>query len=262
MLLKKIVNIALNILLYTFLALCIFSVFFTVFAKRDSDGAAEIFGYQMRVVTTESMEKSDATDVSGFKIKSIPKNSMVFIDLLPDDAEDEDEWYRDLKVGDVLTFRYVYSSQITITHRITSITEKDSGGFIIELAGDNKSSDSEQLYQMIDTSVPNSTNYVIGKVTGQSLLLGAIMTVLKSTLGILLLVILPCLVIMCVEVIKIIKALNAQKREDERIKAEEKDNELLELRRKVAELEAEKDAQKSADEHPSDTTADSEVSAE
>ena len=50
-----------------------------------------------------------------------------------------------VKVGDVLTFRYVYATQVTITHRITSITEEANGEFIIELAGDNKNSEDGQL---------------------------------------------------------------------------------------------------------------------
>ena len=45
--LKKIGNILGNVVMYIFLAICIFAVFITVFSKR-SNGAAEIFGYQLR----------------------------------------------------------------------------------------------------------------------------------------------------------------------------------------------------------------------
>ena len=57
----------------------------TITAKKDKDGTATILGTQMRLVTTSSMEKSPATDVSGFKVKHIPVNSMVFIDVVPED---------------------------------------------------------------------------------------------------------------------------------------------------------------------------------
>ena len=180
---KKIANIVLNVFLYIFLAVCIFSVFLTVLSKRDSDGSAEIFGYQMRVVTSESMAKCEHTDVSSYEIKDIPLRSMVFVKVMPDDPNEADEWYRSLKVGDVITFRYVYTTQVTITHRITSITEKETGGFVIELAGDNKNSDDGQLYQTIDTSIPNNTNYVIGKVVGQAYLFGVIMSCLMNPIG-------------------------------------------------------------------------------
>ena len=137
---KRIGQIALDVLLYIFLAICIFSVVVTVLSKRDSDGAAEVFGYQMRVVTSDSMAESEFTDVSGFKIKDIPIRSMVFVKVMPDDPAEADEFYRSLKVGDVLTFRYVYTTQVTITHRITNIEEID-GGFKITLAGDNIGTD-------------------------------------------------------------------------------------------------------------------------
>ena len=240
---KKIGKIALDVLLYIFLAICIFAVIVTAISKRDSDGAAEVFGYQMRVVTSDSMSESEFSDVSAYKIKDIPIRSMVFVKVMPDDPAEADEFYRSLKVGDVLTFRYVYTTQVTITHRITSITEKDTGGFIIELAGDNKNSEDGQLTQVIDTSIPNNTNYVIGKVTGQAYLLGLLMSFLMQPVGIILLIIVPCFIIILLEVLKIVKVLGADKKKREQEEKQNKDNELEELRRKLAELEREKTEQ-------------------
>ena len=237
---KKIWNIVLNVLTYVFLAICIFSVFMTVLSKRDSDGAAEIFGYQFRVVTSDSMGACEYTDVSGFEIKDIPIRSLVFVKTMPEDPAKADEWYRGLEVGDVLTFRYVYSTQVTITHRITSITEKPTGGFVIELAGDNKNSEDGQLTQVIDTSIPNNTNYVIGQVTGQAYLLGVILGFLMTPLGIILVIIMPCFIIILLEILKIVKTLTADKKEREREEKENKEKELEELRRRLAELEKEK----------------------
>ena len=235
--LKKIGNIVLNVLLYVFLALCIFTVFVTLMSKRDSDGAAEIFGYQMRVVTSDSMAECELTDVSAYKIKDIPIRSMVFVKVMPDDPAKADEFYRSLKVGDVLTFRYVYTSQVTITHRITSITEKETGGFLIELAGDNKNAEDGQLTQLIDTSIPNNVNYVVGEVTGQSYLFGLIMSFLMNPIGLVLIIILPCAIIILIEVLKIIRTLTADKKKREQEEKEQKDSELEELRRRLAELE-------------------------
>ncbi len=242
---KKTGNIVLNVLLYIFLALCIFTVFLTVLSKKSSDGAAEIFGYQMRLVTSDSMSECEFTDVSSYKIKDIPIRSLVFVKVMPDSPEEADEWYRELQVGDVLTFRYVYTTQVTITHRITSITEKDTGGVVIELAGDNKSSDSSQLYQSIDTSVSNNTNYVIGKVTAKSYILGVIISFLMRPLGMILVIILPCLIIILLEVLKISRVLLADKKKREQEEMDKKETELKELRRKLAELEAQKSEQTS-----------------
>ena len=245
---KKIGKIALDVLVYIFLAICIFSVFITVFSKRDNDGAAEIFGYQMRVVTSSSMEKCELTDVSKFEIKDIPVRSMIFVKVVPDDPAEADKFYSSLKVGDVLTFRYVIQGrQETITHRITAITEKETGGFIIKLAGDNKNSEQGQLKQIIDTSISGNTDYVIGKVMGQFYPLGLVMSFLMQPVGIILLIILPCAIIILMEVLKIIKVFAAEKKAQEEEEKTQKDNELEELRRRLAELEQVKVDQKAAD---------------
>ena len=245
--LKKIGKITLDVLLYIFLAVSIFSVIVTVLSKRDTDGAAEVFGYQMRVVTSDSMAASEFTDVSAYKIKDIPIRSMVFVKVMPDDPAEADEFYRSLEVGDVLTFRYVYTTQVTITHRITSLTEKETGGFIIELAGDNKNSEDGQLTQVIDTSIPNNTNYVIGEVTGQAYLIGLLMSFLMQPVGIILIIIVPCFIIILLEVLKIVNVLGADKKKREQEEKAQKERELEELRRKLAELEKEKTEQVTAE---------------
>ena len=236
--LKKAGRIALDAIIYLFIALCLVAVVLVITSKKDSDGTATLFGKQMRFVQSPSMEKCEATDVSGFEIKDIPMRSMIFIDVVPDDKAKADEWYADLKVGDVLTFKYVYVRQETITHRITAIEPKETGGYIISLEGDNKSSDDGVLTQEIDTSLENSPNYIIGKVTGQSYPLGLLINVLKSPAGIVCIIILPALAIVVFEIIKIINVFSADRKKKEDKEKEMKQNELDELRRRLAELEA------------------------
>lgn len=248
---KKIGNIAVNVVLYAFLIICVLSVFLTISSKKDNDGAAELFGYQMRIVTTGSMEKSEHTNVSAYKIKDIPKGSMVFIESVPDDPAKADKWYSELKVGDVLTFRYVYETQVTITHRITSITKNATGGYRIELMGDNKSSEHGALTQVIeDTSVSESYNYVIGKVTGSSFALGKIMEFLKKPIGLVLVIMLPCAIIMACEIIKIVRMLSDEKKKKIKNDFDQKERELEELRQKISELEATKNEGEKEDEPP------------
>lgn len=234
---KKVGRFLSNLALSVFLLICVLAVVLTFVSRKGSDGTAEIFGYQMRLVTSDSMAKCEHTDVSPYEIKSIPVRSMIFVKVMPVDPEEADAWYRNLKVGDVLTFRYVYSTQVTITHRIISITEKESGGFVIQLAGDNKSSENGQLYQTIDTSIPNNTNYVIGKVTGQCYLFGFIMSFLTSPLGIVLAIILPCVIIIFFEILKIIKTFNADKKAQQEEELLKKEIELEDLRSRLAEFE-------------------------
>lgn len=243
---KRLAVITANVLLYTFLIVCLIGVTLTVTAKRDEDGTSTIFGVQMRYVLTESMEECEATDVSDFDIKSIPQKSMIFIDVVPRDPVDALEWYADLEEGDVLTFKYVYTTQETITHRIIDIDEKKDGtGYIITLRGDNVSEDGEAMTQVIDTSKTNSPNYVIGKVTGQSYFLGILVHALKSPIGMVFIIILPAAIILFLEILKIVRVLTREKREKENMKFEEQKNELEELKRRLAELEEKK--QESAD---------------
>ena len=89
------------------------------------------------------------------------------------------------------------------------------------------------LRQVIDTSDENGVNYVVGKVKGRSLAVGAALSVLKSKVGILLIIMLPCAFIIAVEVGKIIRVLTADKKKRQAEESERKDNELAELRRQI-----------------------------
>lgn len=237
---KKIGKIAMDTVLYLFIALCLLAVTLVITSKRDSDGTATVFGKQMRFVQSPSMEKCELTDVSAFEIGAIPVRSVVFIETVPKDKAKADAWYADLKVGDVLTFKYVYVRQETITHRITAIEQKETGGYIISLAGDNKSSEDGALTQVIDTSLENSPNYVVGRVTGQCYPLGLLIHVLQKPVGIVCIVILPSLVILALEVVKIVRVLGAERKEKYKKEAEQRQGELDELRRRLAELEGER----------------------
>lgn len=238
---KKILKIAGDVVLYVFIVISLVAMFATVIFKQKNDDAVSIAGTEMRLVITGSMEKSEYTDVSNYKIKSIPLNSMVFIENVPKDKAEAKEWYSDLQVGDVLTFKYVYNpgKQIVITHRIVSIVENNAkDGYLITLEGDNKSGEltGQQVINTSPTTVEEKFNYVIGKVTGQSVLLGLLLTFLKSPFG-LILVIVVSVGIICYEIFKLVRMANAEKREKEQQEKDEKDNELEELRRKLAALE-------------------------
>ena len=250
-LLKKIGDIAANVVMYIFLAVCILSVIMTVFGKRDADGTVEIFGHQMRIVVSDSMAKSEFTDVSDYKIKHIPINTMVFIKLVPDDPAAAEQWYRDdVQIGDVLTFRYVYTNQVTITHRVVDKVEKETGGYLIYLEGDNKGSNSELLKQTIDTSIPNSTNYVIGKVVATNFLFGLFLSIIRKPIGAICIIILPCFIIILIEVLKIVRVLNADKKQQNQDEMAKKESELEELRRQLAALQNAQPAENSDEPTP------------
>lgn len=239
---KKILNVVVNVVLILFLVVCVLAVSVTIISGRDVDGAVDVFGYKMLIVTSGSMEKSEYTDVSNFEIKSIPVRSMVFVETVPDEPADAYNWYKELKVGDVLTFKYVESNkQITITHRIIKIEDNGVGGFIIELMGDNKNAENGAKIQRIDTSVNNS-NFVIGKVTGKSVVFGNIITLLKSPLGIVLMIIIPCFLIIGYEVFKIWKIVQEDKKNKANEEISAKEREIEELKKKLAEMSEKNEA--------------------
>ena len=234
--LKTTTSLILNVLLYIFLGICVISVMVTLISKRDDDGA-EIFGYQMRIVTSESMAKSEGTDVSGYEIGSIPLNSMVFIQTVPEDPTKADQWYSEVKIGDVLTFKYLYASQVTITHRVVDKLEKPGGGYIFSLEGDNKAEGQHSMTQIIDTTDSDSPNYIIGKVTGKSFLFGLLISLMQKPVGIVLVVIVPCFIIIMMEVFKIIGVINEDKKKKALEETQKKNDEIEELRRRLAALE-------------------------
>ena len=241
--LSKALGIAVDVILYLFLAICLFALIISLVSKKDPDGAVNLFGREMRLVVSQSMEKSEYSrkDIEQYEIKDLKLRSMVFIERVPDDEEEAKEWYSRLAVGDVLTFRYVIgSSQQTITHRIIEITPKE-GGYVIQLQGDNRGESGDVSTQTIDTSESGETafNYVIGKVTGSSTVLGYIVYGIKQPIGTALIVIVPCCIIIIWHVIRIISVVS----EDRKKKAAAE----LEAAKKLAEQQAEEREKQAAE---------------
>ncbi len=219
-----------NVLFYALLALALLVLILSIATKKGEDGAATVFGKQLRIVQSDSMAKCELTDVSAYAIKDLPVKTLLVIETVP--TGNADEWYRQIQKGDVLTFRYKYKEQVTITHRVTKITEKETGGFVIELTGDNKSSE-DNLSQTIDTSQVDSFDYVIGKVVWANPALGWLVYALRSPVAIVCLIIIPCVIVIVVEIVRIINALGASKNE----KAKNQEEEIERLKRRLAELE-------------------------
>lgn len=232
----KIAKIVANVLLYALLIGCLLLLMIAISSKKDTDGAATVFGKQIRLIRSSSMEECDGVDVSEFEIGSLPIKTMIIVDTVPQDETQANAFYRSLKVGDVLSFRYVYTSQETITHRITAIEEKQDGGFLITLKGDNSASETATGEQIIDTSLTDSPNYVIGKVTGKSYVLGLIVYALKTPVGIVCIVIVPSFIVIAMEVIRILSVVNESKREKAKAEETKKQTEIDELKRQLADL--------------------------
>lgn len=239
----KALQIAGDVLFCLIIAFALFVLIISVSSKRDADGTATVFGYQLRFVRSGSMEKCDRTDVSGYKIKSIPVKSCVFIKKAPapDDQQALNEWCSALSVGDVLTFQYskygaTNIQDKVITHRIVKIEPKE-GGYIITLEGDNKNDTGSVGQQVIDTTKADGLDYIIGKVEGQSYFLGLCVYALKSPIGLIFIIIVPCMIIIAYEVIKIVTVLNKDKKDRQQQEKTAKEDEIALLRKQLEELQ-------------------------
>ncbi len=238
---KTILKVLGYILCGLVVALAAFSIFITAASKKDSDGTATVFNYQLRLVQSSSMEKSEYVDTSKYTIKDIKVKSCIFIEKIPDNDDSIDEWYSKLEVGDVLTFKYVYVKQETITHRIIEINKNENNqGYTIKLQGDNRSSEDGASIQTIDTSLVDSKNYVIGKVVGQSYFLGLLIYTLKTPIGIVCVFIIPCVIIIVYEIIRIVRVFVSEKKEKINNEMDLKNNEIEELKKRLEELEKDK----------------------
>ena len=239
----KALQIAGDVLFCLIIAFALFVLIISVSAKRDADGTANVFGYQLRFVQSGSMEKCDQTDVSGYKIKSIPVKSCVFIEKAPapEDQQALNEWCSALSVGDVLTFQYskygaANIQDKVITHRIVKIEPKE-GGYIITLEGDNKNDTGSVGQQVIDTTKADGLDYIIGKVEGQSYFLGLCVYALKSPVGLVFIIIVPCMIVIAYEVIKIVTVLNKDKKDRQQQEKTAKEDEIALLRKQLEELQ-------------------------
>ena len=234
---KRVLSIIGNVFLWLFLALCLVMLIFSIVAKRSDDGAVNIFGHEMRLVLSGSMERNDETDVSGFDIKDIPTKSLVITEVVPEDDEEANEWYGKLKVGDVLTFRYLTTSQETITHRITAI-EKLTYGYMITLRGDNVTQDETgQVIYTDDRMNPQPANHVLGKVVHVSVVLGNIIYILQQPIGIALVIIVPAAIIIIFQIVRIVTVIGGEKRKKTEAKQAEQESEIEALKRRLAEME-------------------------
>ena len=234
----QLLNVFANVFIYVFLGLSIILLCLSITSKKDKNDAINIFGYQMRIVISPSMEKNENTynDIKKFKIKDLKVKSLIFIKKVSDN---EDLWYENIKKGDVLTFRYTYDNkQETITHRVIDIYKNESGiGYTINLQGDNRDKNDSVAIQTIDTSDENSTNYVIGKVVAKSYFFGLLIYSLKQPIGIVLLVIVPSLIIIILEIIRIINYINEEKKKKIIEEKNKQQDEIEDLKRKLASLE-------------------------
>lgn len=189
---KKALNIISTIV--TVLAVC-FAILavFTVLTTQ-SGKAPEIAGYSAMCVVSGSMEPE------------IPVGALVLVKSCAPEQ---------VSVGDVISF---YSNDAAIrgqinTHRVTQIEVSTDGAYQFATKGD--ANDNEDAY-------PVYGDELIGRVVGVSTLLGGIIRLAGSKLGMFLIIVVPLLIIFIINARDVVKLFRQSiKEEEENIKNEE-----------------------------------------
>lgn len=112
----------------------------------------------------------------------------------------------ELKIGDIITFTStdrIYNG-LTITHRIVGIQEDATGNYIYRTKGDNN--------LLADTALVNLDN-IYGKVILKIPKLGYLQKFVSSTTGFILSIVLPVIIVVIYEVLRIRKLLKQQNEE-------------------------------------------------
>ena len=247
---KSKVGFILNIVLYVFLgALLVFDgiVLYSKFNMKSADGTVNFFGREVRIVLTNSMVGTDEfyKEHPDYKIKRIDPHDAVYVQTAPPaDTKDQskiDNFYKNIKVGDILTFIDTKHNDVTNTHRIIEVstrTNPKTGGTIYDfkMLGDAPAAQKDKVQ---DAS--SDDGKVLGKVTGVNKSLGNFLyTFVENKLLVVFTVILPCAIFATAEIVKIILYVNRSHKEklllEKQQAISERDEELEKLRKELEEL--------------------------
>lgn len=133
----------------------------------------------------------------------------------------------EVKEGDVITFisSSTLGEGLTITHRVKSVI-KTEGDIKFRTQGDNNP---------IPDSALVTSNNLLGKVVFTIPFLGYIQFMLQSKSGWLFFLLIPAIIVVIYDVVKVIKLSNVKQRLNETLKEKEKDEVLVEKQEKLKE---------------------------
>ncbi|MBU0997043.1 MAG: signal peptidase I [Firmicutes bacterium] len=140
---KKILKIVLQVLPFIFFAFALFLILQVVLALKN-DRTPSVFGYSIFLILTPSMEDTIMT------------GDLIFVDINTTEYEE----------GDIITFYNPENPNMTITHRIITITD-DNGTLLYTTKGDNNNSSGSFETEFTD-------EYIIGKYVSKSSFFGKI----------------------------------------------------------------------------------------
>lgn len=164
------------------------AILLTILTFQMRDGTVTIFGYELRLVQTSSMEPS------------VHAGDIVFIRT----ADSAHDFAAKLNEGDIITFLYADGAYgpTVVTHRIVGIS-RDGEELVFTAHGDAAE---EGEFQTV------REDEIVGKVTYTSRVLGFIVRTLSTTTGTVFCIIVPASIVIVIELCCIISLCRQKKR--------------------------------------------------
>ena len=240
---KKILGIAVNVIVWAFVAISLLTTVLVFAAQGSRDGVPSVFGVSLITITTESMEDT------------YKPGDLVFMKKITDAEKLE------LREGEIITFR----APIDIdkdgktgdlnTHRVYKVTE---GSLSVVTKGDNN------LIPDNEGDTPYTVHHsdIIGKCTEDGKLrgVGSVINFLRSSLGFFLCIILPLILFFLYELYNFINVIVKEKAAKAAAGVASADEEEIKRRaieEYLAKTQGAAEPEKKADGAESETKADS-----
>jgi len=252
---KRIVTIVVDVIVGVFAVFAIASVVIAVsFKVNNSNGTLTFGNTEVRLVQTGSMEWGGEVSpkAKGYLIGEIKTYDAVYINKKPTTDEGQKLFYDNLKEGDVVSFWTVREgTKVNITHRIVGKTVQGNG-YMFTIQGDNWTGGEpacDYIYTCTDSPIPSQ--YIMNEFNGivfkTSSFVGGFFHFVQSKTAIICLVIVPCVLIIGYEVVKIILIVNKDKKKKKLVikSTGNTEDEIEKLKKMLAEKEAELKNEKS-----------------
>lgn len=201
---KKILSTVLNVALW--IIILVSALFaFTTLATKDENSVASVAGFTPLTVASNSMSPT-FTDKDLIIIKKA------------DPA--------DLKEGDIITFHAIIENQYALnTHRISKVTD-NGNSVVFNTKGDNNPIEDNKIVSAGD---------VVGKYVLRIPYLGLLMKFLSSSVGFLIVIILPLLMFFIYQVYNLIVTISELKKAEREEESNKESDAKLEEAKKILE---------------------------
>jgi signal peptidase I len=188
---KKVFDIISTSIVVLLFGFAIFVQIMSIVTKQDNYGVPNFFGIQIVAVQTDSMEPVYPVN-DGLIVKKV------------DNTE--------IKVGDDITFHYeIGTSNVIITHRVGEIKISDDGIYTFICHGINANSSQCEGDCTYQTQTVKE-EWVLGKVVGESAIIGGFYTFVYTYYGLFLLIIIPGAYLIIASIIDLVKASKGPKK--------------------------------------------------